>query len=137
MNKKIFVVLTILVVAFSQLNAAKRAPFLINDMIPHLTMDLKNNWENKELSLKDKQKEKLLIVRKETISSVMSLKKKLAPLEKEIASKIKMGATPEELMSLVNKVAKLKVKATKTHLNCVYRTQNILSKKQLKLLSTL
>jgi hypothetical protein len=135
--KKTFLVAIMILLSLSQAQANKRAPFLIMDMIPHLTMDIKNNWDNKELGLDEKQKVKLLEIRKSTISNVKSVKMKLAPLEKEVSSKIIAGAKPEELKNLVNQISQYKAEATMTHLNCVYKTQQVLSKKQLKTLKML
>jgi len=106
-------------------------------MIPHMTMQVKQNWNNEELALNENQKTELLKIRKETMSSVIPLKKQIAPLEKEVASKILSGSKPSELISLVNKIAALKTKATQVHLTCVYKTQKILSKKQLEILNNL
>lgn len=138
MLKKSLLTLTLLLlcsnVAFAN---EKRSPFLIVDIIPHMAMQLKNNWDNKELALDENQKVKLLKIRKDTMSSVIPLKKLIAPLEKEVASKILAGAQPDELMKLVEKVAKYRVDATKTHLNCVYQTQKVLNEKQLKFLKNI
>ena len=38
---------------------------------------------------------------------------------------------------LKDEIAKYKIEATKTHLNCVYKTQKVLSKKQLEILKNL
>lgn len=137
MMKKTFLVVIMILLSLSQAQANKRAPFLITGMIPHLTMDVKNNWDNKELNLDEKQKVKLLEIRKSTMASVIGIKTKLAPLEQEVSSKILAGAKPEELKSLVNQISQYKAEATMTHLNCVYRTQQVLSKKQLKTLKML
>ena len=137
MNKKLLLASIAFAISLTSLSAAKKAPFLINGVMPHYTKDIKMNWDNKELALNDSQKDKLLVVRQDTMKNVMSLKKEIAPLEEEVASKIKAGATPEELMPLVEKIAKLKSSATKAHLGCLYRTQNILSKEQLKVLNKL
>ena len=118
-------------------NASKRPPFLIMGMIPHMTMQVKQNWNNEELALNENQKTELLKIRKETMSSVIPLKKQIAPLEKEVASKILSGSKPNELLSLVNKIAALKTEATQVHLTCVYKTQKVLSKKQLEVLNNL
>jgi len=137
MNKKLLLGLVAFAISFSTLNAATKAPFLITGVMPHYTKDIKIHWDNEQLALNKSQKEKLLLVRKDTMAGVISLKKKIAPLELEVASKIKEGKTPEELMHLVDKIAKLKSSATKTHLSCLYRTQAILSKKQLETLNKL
>jgi hypothetical protein len=137
MIKKALFTITFLALSLTTLHANKRAPFLIMDMIPHMTMDIKNNWDNKELSLDEKQKVELLEIRKETMSGVMSVKEKLAPLETEVATKILAGSTPQELESLLNEIAKYKVEASKVHLNCVYKTQKVLTAKQLEILRNL
>ncbi|UCN01330.1 hypothetical protein LCX93_05275 [Sulfurimonas sp. SWIR-19] len=123
----------------SQLEAApmKRGskPFLIqNPNLPHLTMLVKKMWDSKELALTPKQKKELLQVRKQTLSSVMSLKKKIMSLEQKIAKLSQQGVAPQELKSLVDKVASYKAQATMTHLQCIYDTKKILSKEQLRTL---
>jgi len=138
MLKKLLLTLTLLLLCSNVTFAnEKRSPFLIVDMIPHMAMQLKNNWDNEELALQEDQKIELLKIRKETVSSVMPLKKLIAPLEKEVASKILSGAKPNELTKLVEKVANYKIEATKTHLNCVYKTKQVLNTKQLKFLNDL
>jgi hypothetical protein len=137
MIKKFLFTISFIALGLTSLQAENRAPFLIMDMIPHMTMEIKKNWDNKELALDSKQKTKLLEIREETMAGVMNAKKKLAPLENEVATKILAGSTPEELENLVNEIAKYKAEATKTHLNCVYKTQKVLSKKQLEILKNL
>lgn len=137
MNKKLLQVFAVLALSLSSLSAASKAPFLIMGAMPHYTKDIMIHWDNETLALNEAQKAKLLDVRKDTMKSVKSLKKEIAPLQKEVASKIKTGSTPQELMPLVEKIATLKTMATKAHLSCLYRTQNILSQKQLKVLNTL
>ena len=137
MLKKSLLTLCLFLCFTSVASANKRAPFLITGLIPHMTMQVQQNWNNEELALNENQKIELLKIRKETISSVMPLKKQIAPLEKEVASKILSGSKPSELTSLVNKIAKLKVEATNVHLTCVYKTQKVLSTKQLEILNNL
>ncbi len=137
MIKKFLFTISFITLGLTSLQAENRAPFLIMDMIPHMTMEIKKNWDNKELALDAKQKTQLLEIREETMAGVMNAKQKLAPLESEVATKILAGSTPQELESLVNEIAKYKVEATKTHLKCVYKTQKVLSKKQLEILNNL
>jgi hypothetical protein len=137
MIKKFLFAISFIALGFTTLQAENRAPFLIMDMIPHMTMEIKKNWDNKELALDEKQKIALVQIREETMAGVMDAKKKLAPLEEEVAAKILSGSTPKELENLVNEIAKYKVEATKTHLNCVYKTQKVLSKTQLEILKNL
>lgn len=137
MIKKFLFTISFITLGLTSLQAENRAPFLIMDMIPHMTMEIKKNWDNKELALDAKQKTQLLEIREETMAGVMNAKQKLAPLETEVATKILAGSTPQELESLVNEIAKYKVAATKIHLNCVYKTQKVLSKKQLEILNNL
>ncbi len=137
MYKKSLLTLCLILCCSNFAFASKRAPFLIMGMIPHMTMQVKQNWNNEELALNENQKVELLKIRKETMSSVKSVKQQIAPLEKEVASKILSGSKPSELVELVNTIATLKVEATKAHLNCVYKTRNILNKKQLEVLNNL
>lgn len=137
MFKKLLFTISFIALGLTTLQAENRAPFLIMDMIPHMTMEIKKNWDNKELALDEKQKAELLQIREETMTGVMDAKKNLSSLETEVATKISSGSTPEELENLVNEIAKYKTQATKTHLNCVYKTQKVLSKKQLEVLKNL
>ena len=137
MLKKSLLTLCLFLCCTSVASANKRAPFLIMGMIPHMTMQVKQNWNNEELSLDENQKTQLLKIRKETMSAVISVKKQIAPLEKEVASKILSGSHPTKLDSLVNKIAALKIKATQAHLNCVYNTKKVLTKKQVEILNNL
>ena len=137
MIKKFLFTISFIALGLTSLQAENRAPFLIMDMIPHMTMEIKKNWDNKELALDEKQKAELLEIREETMTGVMDAKKNLSSLETEVATKISSGSTPQELENLVNEIAKYKTQATKIHLNCVYKTQKVLSKKQLEILKNL
>lgn len=138
MLKKIFALMVISLLTMTTLHAAgPGAPFLIMGKMPHYTGIIKANWENDKLNLTQEQKTKLLKVRKDTLNVVFSVKKKLAPLEKEVANKIISGSTPKELSAIVNKIAEYKVQATTAHLKCIYDTQKTLTKEQLDLLSKL
>ncbi len=138
MLKKFFALMVVSLLTMTTLHAAgPGAPFLIIGKMPHYTGILKANWEDKNLNLTKEQKTKLLKVRKDTLKIVFGAKKKLAPLEKEVANKIIAGSTPKELLAIVNKIAEYKVQATTAHLQCIYDTQKILTKEQLDLLDEL
>jgi hypothetical protein len=126
-----------LLTATTLFSASANSPFLITGKMPHYTGVLMNHWDNKKLDLNEKQKEKLLKVRKNTIKTVKRLKKKLAPLEQKVANKILSGSTPNELLTTLQTIAKYKIKASTAHLKCVYKTQEILSKEQLNILNGL
>jgi len=135
--KKSILLLTILTVIFSlptnSLMAAspkKDSPFLIVGKLPHATGILMRNWDNPILRLSEAQKEKLLIVRKETMAGVGALKKKIGPLQKQIVEETKAGKSPTELKTMVTTLAGLKAEATMVHLKCVYDTNNVLHKEQ-------
>ena len=108
--------------------------FLIMGKMPHYTKLLMQKWDDPKLALTDEQKKALEKVRKETMSAVLEIKPQLAKLEQEIADKILHGATPDSLKADVEKVAKLKTKATMAHLKCIYDTQKVLTESQLKYL---
>ena len=115
----------------------KDSPFLITGKMPHMTKLLMQQWDNAALHLTEAQKSKLLVVRKETISGAQGLGKEITPLENQVAEEIRSGKTPEELQSLVQKIAKLKAEATMVHLQCLYNTSAILEQDQLAFLKTL
>lgn len=109
-------------------------PFLITGKLPHLTKLLMQQWENTELHLSDEQKGKLLVIRKETIDSVQRLGKEVGTLEKQVVESSLSGKTPEEMQTLVQDIAKLKIEATMVHLRCIYETNKILDQRQLDFL---
>ena len=116
---------------------AKNSPFLITNKMPHLTKMVKKNWDNPELALTNKQKEKLIQVRKATMISVKRLKKEIVTLEKEISNATMAGETPANLKSKVDKLSSLKAAATMTHIKCIHDTKNILDDRQLTRLLSL
>jgi len=113
---------------------AKTPPFLINGKIPHLTKLLMEQWDSSDLNLNKGQKDKLLMVRKETMSGVRRLSHEIAPLEQQVAAEIFAGKTPDELSTIVKKVAALKTEATMLHLQCIAKTSAILTGQQLTIL---
>lgn len=118
-----------------KMSALKNSPFLINkDTLPHLTKILMESWERGTLNLTDKQKEKLLVVRKETMSSVKRIKKALAPLEAEIVELLVDEEELKKIQPKVEEVAKLKAEATMVHLKCLKDSVEILSDEQIEIL---
>lgn len=115
----------------------KSPPFLITGKLPHLTRLLMQQWDNLDLNLSDEQKNKLLVVRQETIAGAQKLEREIAPLEKQVSEDIFSGKTPDELQSMVQTIAKLKAEATMVHLRCIYNTSQILDKEQMELLRNL
>ena len=115
-------------------NVKKSSPFLITSGLPHYTMILKKRWDDPKLALTPDQKKRLLKIRKATLASVMPLKREVMKLQKKIVKAAMKGAKPESLSNDVEKVAKLKAEATKTHLKCIYDTRKVLTPKQLKYL---
>ncbi len=112
-------------------------PFLITGKMPHLTKLLMQQWDNSELHLSDEQKNKLLVVREETIGGVQKLGQKIAVLEKQVAEGSLSGKTPNELQPLVQEIAGLKAEATMLHLRCIYNTSNVLDQQQMDFLHNL
>ncbi len=110
------------------------SPFLINGKLPHYTMKLKMMWDDPVLALTPKQKQALLVVRKETIGAIKNLKPQIMQLERKIVKATKSGIKPATLKKDVDALASLKAKATMVHLRCIYKTRQILSPKQLRLL---
>lgn len=118
-----------------KMNALIKSPFLMNgENLPHLTKILIENWEKGTLNLSDKQKEKLLVVRKETMSGIKAIKKALAPLEAEIVELLVDEESLTDMKSKVDEVAKLKAQATMIHLKCLKESVEILNDEQLELL---
>lgn len=91
-------------------------------------------WNDTDLALTKAQKEKLLVVRKDTLTAVKSLKTKIMKLENEVVTESNNGTKPASLKNMVKKIASLRVEATMVHLKCIYNTRKILSKDQLDIL---
>lgn len=118
-----------------KMNALLNSPFLINqEALPHITKLLIHNWDKATLGLSAEQKEKLLVVRKNTMSAVMTIKKKVKGLEDEIIEALVDGEDPKNVHGKVDEVAKLKAEATKVQLKCISETTAILSDEQLEFL---
>jgi hypothetical protein len=113
----------------------KNSPFLITGKLPHLTKMLMQQWENPTLKLTDEQKEKLIVVRKDTIGGAKKLGKEIGQLEQQVVDGLAAGKSPEELKGLVDQVATLKSQATMLHLACIVNTRQILDKEQLAVLT--
>ncbi|MEO1937374.1 MAG: hypothetical protein ABGW85_01940 [Sulfurimonas sp.] len=105
-------------------------PFLIQGKLPHLTMMVKQMWNDEDLALAKEQKAKLLEIRKETIKALKTLKPEVTQLEAKIVTAVQSGEDPKNLEADVQKLAQLKAKATMIHLNCIYKTRKILTKEQ-------
>jgi len=118
-----------------KMNALINSPFLINqEGLPHMTKALLHNWDKSTLGLNAEQKEKLLVVRKETMSAVMKVKKQVKVLEAEIIEAMVDGEEPKSVYSKIDNVAKLKAQATRAHLKCISDTIGILSDEQMEFL---
>ena len=113
------------------LNALKSSPFLMNsDGLPHLTKLLLKNWDKADLALSPEQKEKLLVVRKETLTTVKKVKQQIVSLEEKVLETMVDGDDYKALGSTVDEIAKLKAMATKAHLKCIAETLEILNDEQ-------
>jgi cytochrome c553 len=118
-----------------KMNALLNSPFLINkEALPHMTGLLVKNWDKSGLGLSDEQKEKLLVVRKETRAGVRKVKMQLEELEAEVIEAMIDREAPSTVESKVDEIAKLKAEATKIHLKCISNTTAILSDEQIEFL---
>ena len=111
-------------------------PFLIQNGLPHLTKSVAQLWDDKDFALTKEQKEMLLPVRKETLSQVKQLAKEIINLESKIIKSSNEGVEPSKLEKDVKRIANLRAKATMVHLECLYKTKKVLTKKQLSLIKT-
>lgn len=116
-------------------NRAKKgsSPFLIS-ALPHITKTVKKYWDDFDLS--DEQQDKLIKVRQETMKKIREIKPKLKTLVEKIKNMSDKNEKIEKIMPLVQEVAKLKADATRVQLNCIAKTKELLTKKQLEFLST-
>jgi len=118
-----------------KINALKGSPFLVNsEGLPHMTKLLVENWDKAALGLTAEQKEKLLLVRKETLSSVKKIKQQLQPLEAEVTEAMIDREDPKSVEKQLEKIAQLKLEGSKIHLKCIAQTTTILSEEQVAFL---
>jgi len=118
-----------------KMNALISSPFLLNSRaLPHMTKVLVENWDKGTLALSADQKEKLLVVRKETMTAVKSIKKKIKVLEAEIIEIVVDAEDLKNTDSKIDEVATLKAEATRVHLRCLTDTVTILNDEQMELL---
>ena len=118
-----------------KMNALKTSPFLVNhEGLPHMTKLLVQNWDKAALGLSKEQKQKLMIVRKETLSAVKKIKEQLKPLEDEISEAMIDREDPKTMDKNLSEIAKLKLEASKVHLKCIAETTSILSEEQVAFL---
>lgn len=118
-----------------KINSLMKSPFLLNNEgLPHLTKLLIVNWDKKKLGLSDDQKEKLLVVRHETLSAIQKIKQKVQVLEDEIIELTVDGESLEDIYPKIEEVAKLKVEATKVQLRCLKKSMEILNDDQIEFL---
>ena len=135
MKIKYLTILTLLVLTIGSTSlAAKQKPFLIHGKLPHLTGTIMQLWDDEDLALTPEQKTKLKQIRLKTVNGLATIKGEVFPLEDEIVKASINGANPQELEEDVEKLAELRAEATIIHLNCIYDTKNILTKKQLQLI---
>ena len=118
-----------------KMNALINSPFLLNsEELPHLTKLLLNNWDKAALGLTEEQKEKLLVVRHETLSAIKKIKQKVQALEAEIIETMVDDEALEDAYPKLEEVAKLKVEATKVQLKCLKNSMKILNDAQIEFL---
>lgn len=116
-----------------KMNALFNSPFLMNKRaLPHMTKVLVHNWDKATLGLSEDQKDKLIDVRVDTMSTVGKLKKQLKVLEADIMEALVDGEDPKSVDTKVDEVAKLKAQATKAHLKCISETTAILTDEQME-----
>jgi len=114
-----------------KVNVLKNSPFLVNvEGLPHMTKLLVQNWDKAKLGLTPEQKEKLLVVRKETLGAVKKIKQQLKPLEDEIAEAMIDREDPKSVEKQLEQIAQLKLEGSKIHLKCIAETTAILSEEQ-------
>jgi hypothetical protein len=109
-------------------------PFLIQGKLPHLTLMVKQMWNDQDLALTKQQKTKLLLIRKETLSQAKRLNKKIIKLENKIVQASNNNVKPQKLKDDVFKLANLRAQATMVHLKCIYKTRKVLTQDQRDLL---
>jgi len=118
-----------------KMNGLIHSPFLMNNEgLPHMTKLLVENWDKALLGLTPEQKEKLLVVRKETKMGINKIKEQLKSLEDDVVDVLIEREDIKTLDKKLEEIAKLKLEATKVHLKCISSTTSILSEEQVAFL---
>ena len=118
-----------------KMNALLHSPFLLNsEGLPHMTKRLMQTWDKEALGLSPAQKEALLVIRKETRSKLKEIKALLQPLEEEVVETMIDRESPKRLERTLEKIARLKLEATRVHLHCIDKTTHILTPEQVEYL---
>jgi len=118
-----------------KVNTLVSSPFLLNSRgLPHMTRMLVHNWDKTALGLSEKQKEKLLVVRKETLKAVKKIKQELKFLEDEVVEAMLDREDPKSVETQLVEISKLKLEASKVHLKCISETTTVLSEEQVAFL---
>ena len=107
------------------------SPFLIKHGLPHLSKMIMPYMNDPVFNLTADQKDKLIKVRANTMSTIMEIKPKVMALRKSIVNASTSGTKPEDLKEKVVELALLEATATMTHLKCIEETKAILTKDQL------
>ena len=107
------------------------SPFLIKHGLPHMSKLVMRAWNDPVFGLTAEQKTKLEAIRKETMSSVMNIKKEIMPLVKEIMGGAVNGKSADELKDKVKKLGELEAEATLVQIKCINETNKVLTKGQL------
>ncbi len=114
-----------------KVNALVSSPFLLNSRdLPHMTRMLVHNWDKTVLGLSLEQKEKLLVVRKDTLRAVKKIKQELKFLEDEVVEAMLEREDPKSVDAQLVEISKLKLEASRVHLKCIWDTTSILSEEQ-------
>jgi len=113
---------------------AASKPFLIQGKLPHLTMLVKQYWDDADVAFTKEQKEKLLQIRKTTMSGAKKLAMQINPLEASIVKRTLAGEKPEQLEADVEKLAALRAEATMLHISCIYNTKRVVTQDQLDII---
>jgi len=108
----------------------KQSPFLIKHGLPHMTKLMKKLWDDEKLALTPEQKEKLLVIRKETMGAIKQIKPEVMQLKKEIVQAGRKGDNAAALQPKVEKLAQLEARATMVHLTCIEKTKAVLTPAQ-------
>jgi len=110
------------------------SPFLIKRGLPHMTKIVARYWNDPGLALQTAQKEKLMEIRKETMSGIKQLKPQVMALTQKIIKANRTGIAAEKQKERVEKLASLQAKATMLQLQCIEKTKAVLSPEQMNYL---
>ncbi|PIE03816.1 MAG: hypothetical protein CSA81_00350 [Acidobacteria bacterium] len=102
--------------------------FLIPQNLPFMVGLSLYKPGHETIGYSEQQKAEIHKIRSETVPQVIKIAKKIKKMELDLANKLVVEKVPpKDLYYLVDKIAALRAKLTKAHLDCIYSIQQVVT----------